>query len=250
MERAFVANGSWQNAIRRDDAAALACDPAVQRKATLRVSALAALVTLGLTAGPDFRPDPALTEAPRRIAVAMPEIVTVKPADRVPSAGETTSAFQRRPRPTPDAAPVAEAPAVPPPGIEIVDAGTLKAGSMIVRIAGLAAPSATGPAAASTDSPFPASAGRRAISNCWCAAAPSPAIVRASPKTASRWGAAASARSTSPSRWSGRAGPRQRTGTSRPSSWRRRRPSGRSSASGATERRCLRHAQVVRRRVW
>ncbi len=141
MERAFVANGSWQSAIRRD-AAALACDPAVQRKATLRVSALAALVTLGLTAGPDFRPDPALTEAPRRVAVAMPEIVTVKPADRVPSAGETTSAFQRRPRSTPDAAPVAEAPAVPPPGIEIVDAGTLKAGSMVVRIAGLAAPSA------------------------------------------------------------------------------------------------------------
>ncbi len=141
MERAFIANGSWQNAIRRD-AHALACDPTVQRKATLRVSALAAIATLALTAGPDFRPDPALTEAPRRVAVAMPEIVTVKPADRVPSAGETTSAFQRRPRPPVAAVPDVETPAVPSPGIEIVDAATLRAGSMTVRIAGLALPAA------------------------------------------------------------------------------------------------------------
>ncbi len=144
MERAFVANGSWQKAIRRE-APAVACDPAGQRKATLRVSALAALVTLGLTAGPDFRSDPALTETPRRVAVAMPEIVTAKPADRVPAAGETTSAFQRRPRSMPaeapaGALPAAHAPDVPSHGIEIVDAATLRAGSMTVRIAGLALP--------------------------------------------------------------------------------------------------------------
>ncbi len=141
MERAFVANGTWQAAIRRE-APVVACDPAGQRKATLRVSALAALVTLGLTAGPDFRPDAALTEAPRRVAVAMPEIVTQKPADRVPAASERTSAFQRRmPRPEQSTPPAGEAPAVPQAGIEILDAATLKAGDMIVRIAGLAPPS-------------------------------------------------------------------------------------------------------------
>ncbi len=236
MERAFVANGSWQNAIGRN-ASALACDPAVQRKATLRVSAFAAIVTLGLIASPDFRPDPALTEAPRRISVAMPEIVAVKPADRVPAAGEPTSAFQRRPRPAAVEATQAAAPAAPVPGIEIVDAVTLRAGEMTVRIAGLALPSADrtcrrldGLAVACVsraESYLELLVRGRAV------ACDRPAW----PLTASRSGAAASARPTSPSRWCGKAGPRRRTATSRRWSWPRRRPGGRSSASGATERR-------------
>ncbi len=138
MERAFVVAGSWRTAIGRGEERQT-CDAVVQRKATLRVSALAAVATLALTAGPEFRVNPALTEPARRVTVAMPEIVTHKPADRVPAARETTSAFQRRARPEPVATEAAPPPPAPP-GIEIVDAATLRAGTMTVRIAGLAPP--------------------------------------------------------------------------------------------------------------
>ena len=66
MERAFVANGTWQRAIGSLETEP-SCDAGVQRKATLRVSALAAIATLALTAGPGFRLDPSLSEAPRRV---------------------------------------------------------------------------------------------------------------------------------------------------------------------------------------
>jgi len=137
MRRAFVANGAWRDAVGRGEAEQ-ALDPAQQRKATLRVSALAGAVTLALIAGPDLPLQPSMTEQPRRATVAMPELVAAKRADRVPTASEAAGPLQRRPR--------VEAPATAAPesrpGIEIVDAATLRAGAMTVRIAGLAIPSA------------------------------------------------------------------------------------------------------------
>jgi endonuclease YncB( thermonuclease family) len=124
-----------------------ACDAAQQGKATLRVSALAGLMTLALLAAPEREASPAAPAAVRAPTVALPEFVSVKGTDRVPGPAETTSAFRRRPRPAPadepaatPAATLAPAPAEPPARIEIVDAATLRAGEMVVRIAGIALP--------------------------------------------------------------------------------------------------------------
>ena len=133
MRRAFIANGSWQG-MAEDH-----CDAAQQRIATLRVSALAGLATLALLAGPGAGAFATVEDAPRAKLVAMPEMISAKPADRVPGLDETTSAFRRRARPEaePTAAPQAPAEAG---RIEVVDAATLRAGAMVVRIAGIAPP--------------------------------------------------------------------------------------------------------------
>lgn len=130
MGRAFIENGSWQGVAEEF------CDAGQQRKATLRVSALAGLATLALLAGPGAGAFAPTEDAPRAKAVSMPEMVSAKPADRVPSLDETTSAFRRKARPEaePAAAPTE------PPRIEIVDAATMRAGAMTVRIAGIALP--------------------------------------------------------------------------------------------------------------
>jgi hypothetical protein len=78
IKRAFIENGQWRIT------AASACDAVVQRKATVRVSALAGFVTLALFAGPDLQLTLPEAHSPRAPMVSQPEMVSFKPADRVP----------------------------------------------------------------------------------------------------------------------------------------------------------------------
>lgn len=125
MARAFVHCGIW-----RGGRAEARCDAALQQRATFRVSALAGAVTLALLAGPGFDLGAAEQPEPRRPAVGLPEIVAVKPVDRVPM---REASLVRTP-------PAAVAAPEPQAGIEIVDAATLRAGAMTVRLAGIALP--------------------------------------------------------------------------------------------------------------
>jgi endonuclease YncB( thermonuclease family) len=140
MRRAFIENGKWHVAEKAVNAVA-------QQKATLRVSALAGLLTLGLIAGPDIRlalPD---VHRPQTPAISQPELVSLKSAERVPSFGDATatatatatSALRRRPRNEEQT----EAPREVPKAhaqIAVVDAATLRADDMVVRVAGLTLP--------------------------------------------------------------------------------------------------------------
>jgi endonuclease YncB( thermonuclease family) len=138
MGRAFIANGRWQGPPET------ACDARAQQKATLRVSALAGVLTLALIAGPGLGSGLPEEERPSGPAVAMPQMISAKAADRVPTLDERASALRRRPRPDAESAAEAAAPpaAEPRAPIEVIDAATLKAGSMVVRIAGIAPPAA------------------------------------------------------------------------------------------------------------
>jgi endonuclease YncB( thermonuclease family) len=134
VKRAFIENGTW------NAAAEAACDAIVQKKATLRVSALAGLLTLGLMAGPDIRlalPDAHLPRAPM---ISQPEMVVYKPADRVPSPGDITSSAPARRRIGPtisDETPGDTSGPKPFAAIEILDSATLRSGDMTVRLAGV-----------------------------------------------------------------------------------------------------------------
>jgi endonuclease YncB( thermonuclease family) len=133
MGRAFIENGQWRIAAEE------ACDAVVQRKATLRVSALASVLTIALFAGPEF--NLAIPDAgrPRTPLVSQPEFVNFKPADRVPGVAETTASFARRATPAAEKAAIVETPR-PFASIEVIDAATLRAGEMTVRIAGIVLP--------------------------------------------------------------------------------------------------------------
>jgi endonuclease YncB( thermonuclease family) len=145
LDRAFIENGHWRIM------AESACDAVVQRKATLRVSALAGLLTLGLYAGPELHlamPEATVSRTP---LISQPEMVSHKPVDRVPvsamvASPETTSSAPLRPRlahrgETGDLiqAATTETPRAHPP-LSVVDGATLQAGDMTVRLAGLALP--------------------------------------------------------------------------------------------------------------
>ncbi len=144
FNRAFIENGQWRIT------AASACDAVVQRKATLRVSALAGIVTLALFAGPELRL--ALPEAhvPRAPLVSQPEMVSFKPADRVPGSEKlysqnfaameiTSTAPARLSGGTIETSSAIETPRAHST-IDVVDGATLRAGDMVVRLSGMALP--------------------------------------------------------------------------------------------------------------
>jgi endonuclease YncB( thermonuclease family) len=145
MSRAFIENGHWRLTAEN------ACDAIVQRKATLRVSVLAGLLTLGLYAGPGLHHAMPEVTMPRAPLVSQPEMVSHKPVDRVPvsamvASPETTSSAPLRPRlahrgATDEviAAAAIETPKAHPP-LSVVDGATLQAGDMTVRLAGLSLP--------------------------------------------------------------------------------------------------------------
>jgi endonuclease YncB( thermonuclease family) len=137
---AFIENGQWRIT------AASACDAVVQRKATLRVSALAGIVTLALFAGPELRLALPEANAPRAPLVSQPEMVSFKPVDRIPGSEKlysqeiTSTAPARLARSS--AAEALSAVDTPRahPAIDVVDGATLRAGDMVVRLSGIALP--------------------------------------------------------------------------------------------------------------
>jgi endonuclease YncB( thermonuclease family) len=145
IKRAFIENGQWRVTT------ASACDAVMQRKATLRVSALAGIVTLALFAGPELRLAFPESHVPRAPLVSQPEMVSFKPVDRVPgSAGpgseklysqEITSTAPAR-LPGNNAVETASAIEAPRahPAIDVVDGATLRAGDMLVRLTGVTLP--------------------------------------------------------------------------------------------------------------
>ncbi len=145
MSRAFIENGQWR--LRAESA----CNAVVQRKATLRVSALAGAMTLALFAGPEFRLVLPEAHTPRAPLVSQPEMVSQKPVDRVPGHAaidplETTSSTPLRPRLARQGASgdlfnvaTVETPRAYPP-LAVVDGATLQAGDMTVRLADLTLP--------------------------------------------------------------------------------------------------------------
>jgi endonuclease YncB( thermonuclease family) len=145
FKRAYIENGEWRIT------AANTCDAVVQRKATLRVSALAGVVTLALFVGPELRL--ALPEAHtfRAPLVSQPEMVSFKPADRVPGSEKsysqnfaaleiTSTAPARLSRSHAVEAVTAIDTPRAHPAIDVVDGATLRAGDMVVRLSGMALP--------------------------------------------------------------------------------------------------------------
>jgi endonuclease YncB( thermonuclease family) len=121
------------------------CDIVRQNAATLRAGALAALLTLGLSLGPETLRAPGAT--PNPVAIAMPEIVARKSEERlVAAAPETTASFGPLRRRAPLAeeleAPQPRETQVPHAAIEVVDGVTLKAGDMLVRLVAISPPAA------------------------------------------------------------------------------------------------------------
>jgi endonuclease YncB( thermonuclease family) len=137
---AFIENGQWRIT------AVSACDAIVQRKATVRVSALAGIVTLALFAGPELRLAVPDAHLPRTPLVRSPEMVSYKPADRVPGSEKlysseiTSTAPARMARSGFIEAPLATAVPRVHPAIDVVDGATLRAGDMVVRLSGLTLP--------------------------------------------------------------------------------------------------------------
>jgi endonuclease YncB( thermonuclease family) len=134
LRRAFIENGNWRFAEPAINAVA-------QQRATLRVSAVAGLLTLGLFAGPNIRLALPESHSPRAPVISAPELVPAKSAERVPSLTDsiTTSSLRRRPRAEEQTAPVREAPRPHTP-ISVGDAATLRTDDMMVRLAGLSLP--------------------------------------------------------------------------------------------------------------
>jgi endonuclease YncB( thermonuclease family) len=148
MRRAFIENGHWSLSAKDALGAGEACDAGVQQKATLRVSALAGLVTIALFAGPELKLAIPEAQSPRAPLISQPEMVSYKPADRVPALvvaasrgqetdlADVTSSASARPKPMGDAA-LVKAPSLFA-GIDVLDPATLKTGDMTVRLAGIA----------------------------------------------------------------------------------------------------------------
>jgi endonuclease YncB( thermonuclease family) len=148
MHRAFVEKGVWRVAV------ATACDPSQQKMATLRVSALAGLTVLGLIMGPDFRQTELTRHQTPVIVSTAPDMVSFKDPERVaghassqvsdrdlPLQGDITStAPTRRWRPQTDPNVIVTPKPIVHDTIEVVDASTLRAGGMVVRLTGMIAP--------------------------------------------------------------------------------------------------------------
>jgi endonuclease YncB( thermonuclease family) len=146
MARAFIQQGVWR--IRPSQV----CDAPVQQRATLRVSALAAALTLGLAALGDGPSAPAAL--PRAVVIAQPELVLVKAQDRVTSVPDALSPFRRRALaaeavPAAGTANAADAPAettattrmlTPAREAEAVDAGFIRTGEQMFRLSGIITP--------------------------------------------------------------------------------------------------------------
>jgi endonuclease YncB( thermonuclease family) len=145
MQRAFVEKGSWRVA------ASATCDAAQQTMATLRVSALAGVAVLGLMMAPDLKQEPPHRAASVVIVSTAPDIIPAKSLERVPGhetaeSGDVTSTAPTRrwrsqadPHGSQSQVIITPKPAVHA-AIEVVDAMTLRAGEMVVRLAGLAPP--------------------------------------------------------------------------------------------------------------
>jgi endonuclease YncB( thermonuclease family) len=139
MARAFIHQGVWRLPPR------LVVDAPAQKRATLRVSILAAAATLALAALHDDRPAAALVVAKPAAKVAQPEIVSLKVVDRVPSLAETASPFRRR-APAAETASLSLALENPPirpaaiAAVEVVDGGMIRDGDAVYRLAGVVLP--------------------------------------------------------------------------------------------------------------
>jgi endonuclease YncB( thermonuclease family) len=145
--RPFVQGGYWSNPA--------ACDARIQRKATLRVSMLAGLVTLGLMAVPEMRLSNIDKSVGPSILISVPEIMapkmpieiaktlTEKGSERVPALEEVTSSAPARVRQ--EMSETLSTHLSPPKSIaldhiEIIDAQTIRTGEMVVRLAGIESP--------------------------------------------------------------------------------------------------------------
>jgi endonuclease YncB( thermonuclease family) len=152
MARAFIHQGVWR--VRP----APVVDPHGQKRATLRVSAAAAMGTLALAVlqvGPVAEP----ASSRRSAVIEKPELVSIKSADRVPSLPEPASPLRRRPavEAAPEdarleaARPAAAAPDAPGAAAGVraaqtvraadaVEAGMIRAGDRVFRLAGIVTP--------------------------------------------------------------------------------------------------------------
>jgi endonuclease YncB( thermonuclease family) len=153
--RPFVQGGCWSNP--------MSCDPQVQRKATLRVSMLAGLITLGLMAAPDLRLSNIDKAIGPSIILAAPEIVahpmpvevasaaatglapslTEKGSERVPALEEITSSAptkMRLARSETDLPSVIWPKSIALDYVEIIDPQTVRTGDQIMRLSGIVAP--------------------------------------------------------------------------------------------------------------
>jgi len=143
VSRPFLDRGKW--------IVPQICDPVVQSTATLRVSVLAGLITLGLIALPPIK-DHGNTGKPGPISrTTAPEMMQGKGLNRVPALDEITSSAPPRLQSLValastdvKAAGVAETlvKITPLETIEILDAATVRTGSMTVRLAGIVPPEA------------------------------------------------------------------------------------------------------------
>jgi endonuclease YncB( thermonuclease family) len=137
MVRAFIDKGIWQFSAKDFNADA-------QKMATLRVSALAGIVTLGLMVGPELRETQVIKSTSTMIVSTAPEMVSKKSHDRVPSFEDITSTAptRRKVRPNSDLT-VESAPSLEPKpytGIEVINATTIRSSDMTVRLAGIELP--------------------------------------------------------------------------------------------------------------
>lgn len=145
MHRAFVEHGMWRVAVNA------VCDASQQKQATLRVSALAGIAVLGLMMVPDIQRETPVTTPAQIILSTAPEIIPAKSIERVPGGQTqvtddvTSAATVRRWRSLVasgaiTAESIATARPAPHAAIEVVDPTTLRAGEMVVRLAGVISP--------------------------------------------------------------------------------------------------------------
>ncbi|MGL4635704.1 MAG: thermonuclease family protein [Beijerinckiaceae bacterium] len=140
MHRAYVEKGSWQII------ASAACNPSQQKLATLRVSAFAGIAAIALMMGPDLKQMHADHTPIRAVISTAPDIIPAKSMERVPeqqaAAHEdiTSTAPTRRWRSQTDPNVIATPRPSVHAAIEVMDGATLRAGEMVVRLAGLSLP--------------------------------------------------------------------------------------------------------------
>ncbi len=145
MRRAYVEQGTWRVAI------AAACDASQQKMATLRVSALAGVAVLGLMMSPDLKQSQTEINPSRLIVSTAPDIISTKSIERVPGqtvtdhdtllhSDVTSTAPTRRWRSQPDPDVIVTPKPAVHAAIEVMDGNTLRAGEMVVRLAGLSLP--------------------------------------------------------------------------------------------------------------
>jgi endonuclease YncB( thermonuclease family) len=140
MVRTFIEKGIWQITVSNSFSAD------IQKMATLRVSALAGIITLGLMVGPELRETQVIRAPAPVITSTIPEMVSAKSNDRVPNFEDITSLAPARHKARPDsdvtALSTSSSDQKPYAGIEVVNATTLRSAGMTVRLAGIALPKA------------------------------------------------------------------------------------------------------------